>query len=448
MKQKVAILGIGYVGMVQGVCLARHGIEVVLFDNKVSKNGMLQKGEVTVVEPGVQELFDAHKKNIHITSSAKEAVVSSNIVYICVGTPPGDDGAVNLKWVYAVADEIANALKQIFDYRLIVLRSTVPPGTSRDLIARIEAQSGKKYGKDFGFSMHPEFLREGKAIEDFTQPPFTVFGVGNEKDAETLIALYRELQIKELIFSLSFEEAELFKYINNNFHALKVSFANEVAQVGKKFNVDAAKLMNIFVLDSRQNISPYYLMPGLPFGGSCLTKDNRALKRYLEQKSLVPKTMLSPLESNEDHFRFIFEEIEKFIQKHEEGAVKPRIGIVGMAFKKGVDDLRESPYVRIFQFLNSRGYDVSFYDPLLDEQVMMGQNLKFINSIFRNFFEYQELSAQKFIEKSKFMLIGCGNGLEDILRFKKEFSKRHILCLDPFLVKELKNNHIEFKSIF
>ena len=363
----ISILGLGYVGMVQTACLSRSGVDVILFDVKPFKNELVRRGEATIVEPGVSEALRENQNHIRVADNLEQILGESDITYICVGTPPQDDGSVDLSAVFGVAHDLAPLLKTKTSYHLFVVRSTIPPGTTRAFIRALEEGSGKKYGEGFGCIMHPEFMREGTSIEDFMKPSFTILGTEQEADAKQVIDLYHRAQVEGESFVVSFEEAELFKYLNNNFHALKVAFANEVSRIGKKYKFDAVHLMKIFARDTKLNVSPYYLIPGMPFGGYCLPKDALGLKRLLEHENIDAKTIASLTESNEQHYRFIYSELERIIDSATGSGRQIKIGLAGIAFKKNVDDLRESPYLYVFQYLKSHGYEVDFFDPLRND---------------------------------------------------------------------------------
>lgn len=443
----VSILGIGYVGMVQAACLSDAGIDVILFDAKPFKNELIRRGEATVVEPGVPEAISKNKSRIQVPQTLSEVISLSDITYICVGTPPQPDGAVDLKAIWGVAHEVSPLIKDKSDYHLFVIRSTVPPGTSREFINILETESGKKFGRDFGCVMHPEFMREGSSMEDFRNPSFTILGTDNNSDAEKIKELYRRAGVAGEAFLVSFEEAELFKYLNNNFHALKVAFANEVARLSKHYNFDPVRLMKIFVRDTKLNVSPYYLLPGLPFGGYCLPKDALGLRRLLEKENINARTISSLTESNAEHYAFIFSHLERLIDEAMTENKAMKIGMLGVAFKRGVDDLRESPYLHIFRHLKSRGYEVKFYDPLVQQDLIVGANLAYIESQYKNLFNFQISSPVDFLAESNIVLIGCGNGLSEILESGHSLASKKIICLDPWLYDNLSKAGVAYSRI-
>ena len=446
--KRVAVLGLGYVGMVQIAALSKSGVRVSGFDNKPSKNELLRRGESTIVEPGVSESIAEHRDRISVPETFPEAIKEADLCYVCVGTPPKEDGSVDLASVLGVARDFGSAIKNDPARKILVIRSTIPPWTSREAIQEVERASGKKFGPDFGCVMHPEFMREGSSLEDFMNPSFTILGTSIPQDAAQIEELYRRIGVKGDFFVVSFEEAELFKYLNNNFHALKVAFANEVSHIAAHYGFDPMGLMKIFIRDTKLNISPYYLLPGMPFGGYCLPKDTLGLKRLLDKEQVELRLIPAIGMSNENHYAFLFKKIEEvlslWVESHNGAA--PRLGILGIAFKKGTDDLRESPYLRLFQYLKSRGYAVSFFDPLVRKSLFIGMNLKYVESIFKNFFEFQKETINDFLNEADVVILGCGNGLEDLEKNGMPKDKV-VVILDPALESNIKKMNIQFKSI-
>ncbi|MBI5220786.1 MAG: nucleotide sugar dehydrogenase [Candidatus Liptonbacteria bacterium] len=469
----ISILGIGYVGMVQTACLSDAGVDVILFDAKPFKNELVRRGDATVVEPGVPEAIARNRRRIQVPETLAEVIAASDVTYICVGTPPQADGSVGLKAVFGVAHEVAPLIRTKPGYHLFVIRSTIPPGTSREFIKIVEAESGKKYGQDFGCIMHPEFMREGQSMEDFRKPSFTILGTDRKEDARQIEELYHRAGVQGETFTVSFEEAELFKYLNNNFHALKVAFANEVARMAKHYNFDPVRLMRIFVRDTKLNVSPYYLMPSMPFGGYCLPKDARGLRRLLEHENIDAATIASLIPSNEQHYAFVFSELEKLIESESKvpsatlrtsagqesivnnqssiinnhPAPSPRLGLWGVAFKRQTDDLRESPYLHVFRHLKSRGYTVKFYDPLINPALIVGANLAYIESQYKDFFNYQIPAAEDFLADTDIVIVGSGNGLAEALSQGMPLQNKKVICLDPWLYDALTSAEVKFSRI-
>jgi GDP-mannose 6-dehydrogenase len=278
----ISVFGLGYVGCVSSACFCNKGYNLFGVDVSQEKIDLINKGKSPIKEHGLEEMLETCKANSNLfaDSNAEEAVFKSDLTFITVGTPTSADGNVDLRALFEVTESIGNALSIKDEYHLIVLRSTVPPGTSRECIKRIESISSKTAGKDFGWCMNPEFLREGTAIRDFYNPPYTVIGQYDERSGDILEKLYNRFpRIFGNTFRVNLEEAEMFKYVNNAFHAVKVDFANEVGRLCDSLKINAEKIMDIFVLDKKLNLSPYYLKPGLPFGGSCLPKDTRGLSK-------------------------------------------------------------------------------------------------------------------------------------------------------------------------
>lgn len=444
-RASISILGLGYVGMVQIVGLAKSGLKVIGNDKNPRKIKSLRDKKSTIIEPGVQSALEEFADRIRVVDTLEEILHETDVTFICVGTPPSLDGSANLDMLFGVAEEAGRALRTKGQYHTFVIRSTVPMGTSREFIKMIERHSDKRFAVDFGVVMQPEFLREGTGLEDFLAPPFTILGTDNEKDAEELKKIYQSIGITENIFKVSFEEAEFFKYLNNNFHALKVSFANEVAQIGKKLGLEPIKLMKIFVLDKKLNLSPYYLIPGMPFGGYCLPKDTLGLRSFLRKKNIKVETISSVVESNANHFSFIFDTLIEILDGEKSGTEK--VGILGVAFKKDIDDVRESPFVRVFQFLSSRGFKMKFYDSCIHKESFLGANLSYIQGLFRNFFDYQVVDMREFIAGSDVIIIGCGNGIEDMASHRELLRGKKIICMDPKFYGVLDQYRIDYDRV-
>ena len=299
---RISIFGLGYVGAVSLACLVRDGHDVVGVDIDENKLGLLKRGQSPIVEEGMQALVEqaAASGRVTLTPDAASAVAATDLSFVCVGTPPLPNGSQDLRAIERLADQIGNALRVKSDYHLIVVRSTVRPGTVESLIRPIlERRSGKQAWRQFGLAFQPEFLREGSSIRDYDQPPFTVVGTPSERDAGTLRELFAQLPGEFVHTRIA--TAEMLKYACNGFHALKVTFANEVGRLGKNLGVDSREVMRLLCEDTRLNISPAYLRPGFAFGGSCLPKDLKALL-YLAKEGDVDLPMLQGvLPSNREH---------------------------------------------------------------------------------------------------------------------------------------------------
>ena len=355
-KPTISILGLGYVGAVSAACFSDRGHSVIGVDPDIEKVATLNRGESPIVEEGLEELLDNARRvgRLEAICDPQSAVMDSDITMVCVGTPTSAEGHCDLKYLRQAAEQIGAALGVKETYHVVVFRSTVPPKTTRDvLIPILEKSSGKTSGVDFGVCFNPEFLRESSAIKDFYEPPKTVIGGVDQRSTAALAELYRGLT-GELI-ETTIEAAEFVKYIDNTWHGLKVSFGNEVGRLCKAMGVDSHLVMDIFVKDTKLNLSPYYLRPGFAFGGSCLPKDTRGIMHLAADNSVSTPLIDSIINSNNRH-------IEHALEMIVEHKVK-RIGIVGLTFKAQTDDLRESPLLELVRLLRERGHDISYFDP-------------------------------------------------------------------------------------
>ncbi len=356
-KPKISILGLGYVGAVSAACFCDLGYEVVGVDPDSKKVDLINDGESPIVEDKLGELLGnaVHNDLLIATEDTISAVLSTDITFVSVGTPSGFDDSCDTRYLKEASKQIGEAIKQKLGYHLIMYRSTVPPKTTRDeMIPILEKFSGKICGSDFGVCFNPEFLRESTAIKDFYAPPKTVIGAFDKKSGETAAALYEDNVEGEIIHT-SIEAAEFVKYVDNTWHALKVVFGNEIGRMCKAMDVDSHEVMSIFCKDTKLNLSPYYLMPGFAYGGSCLPKDTRGINHLAESLHVDVPVIHSIVESNDAHI----DHAEKMIGR----LPGNEVGFLGITFKAGTDDLRESPTVELIRRLMKRDYNIRFYDP-------------------------------------------------------------------------------------
>lgn len=357
---RVSVHGLGHVGAVTAACLASRGHEVVAFDTDASRVEAVLARRAPVFEPGLDGLVAAARATgrLRATTEVAEAVAAAEILLVCVGTPAlGNDG-FDASALVAACDSIGGALGDVIRNPLIVIRSTVLPGTTRTVvIPALERGSGKRVGKDFGICVNPEFLREGVAIADFVDPPKIVIGELDCDDGDRLLALYSPAAATPLIRGC-LEAAELLKYTDNAWHALKVSFANEIGALAAASGVDGLELMEQFGRDSRLNVSVAYLRPGAPFGGACLSKDLSALRGFATDRGVRTPVLDSIEMSNCAHLDRLLAVID--------GCRSERIGLVGLGFKPGTGDLRNSPFVALADTLIARGHVVRYFDPCVD----------------------------------------------------------------------------------
>jgi len=367
----ISIFGLGYVGTVCAGCLAAEGHTIIGVDVNPSKVEQMASGVASIVEPGLEELFTTGRngKRLSATLSASDAVQASMISLICVGTPSQPNGNLDLQYMKRVCQEVGDALRSKDPGHLVVFRSTMLPGTTEDhLIPILEAASGKKAGADFDVCYNPEFLREGSSVFDFYNPPKIVVGEGKSGAGGALLKLYDGIQAPTIRTSI--RVAEMAKYCDNAFHALKVSFANEIGNLCKKMSVDSHDVMAVFCEDRKLNLSPAYLKPGFAFGGSCLPKDLRALTYQAKHFDLQSPVLNSILASNAGQVQLALRMIMS--------AGKKRIGFLGMTFKPDTDDLRESPLVEVIETLLGKGFAIRIYDKNVATSRLIGANRRFM----------------------------------------------------------------------
>ena len=368
---KISIFGMGYVGCVSGACLAKLGHRVIGVEPNPTKVELLNSGKSPIVEEGLDVLIAETTKagTFSATSDWKAAITETDLAIICVGTPSRPNGSIDLKFVERVCEQVGQAIGEKKDYFTVVIRSTVLPGSVENVLQPIlEKHSGKKAGVDFGLSMNPEFLRESTSIYDFHNPPKTVIGELNPQSGELLAQLYAGLPCP--LVRVPIRVAEMVKYVDNTFHALKVTFANEVGNISKELGVDSHRVMEIFCMDTKLNLSPYYLKPGFAFGGSCLPKDLRALTSEARMLDVSTPLLSSVLESNRLQIQKVTKKLLEFKGKS--------LGFLGFSFKGGTDDLRESPIVEVIEAMLGKGFDIKIYDRHVSLAKLMGANKEYI----------------------------------------------------------------------
>ncbi len=368
---KISIFGMGYVGTVSAACLANEGHEVIGVDPVPTKVDLINAGKAPIIEADIGELVAATVKagRLRATSDQDQAIRETELSFVCVGTPSQVNGNLDLTYIRRVCEMIGKVLKNKSARHTVVIRSTILPGTMRAIVIPIlEENSGKKAGVDFGVCNNPEFLREGSAVKDFYSPPKTVFGESDRASGDLLAGLYSKLDAP--LIRTDLETAEMVKYVDNSWHALKIGFANEIGNLCKALSIDAHEVMKIFCQDKKLNISPAYLLPGFAFGGSCLPKDLRALAYKAKTHDLELPIMNSILPSNEL-------QVARGLQLILETGHK-RVGILGFSFKAGTDDLRESPMIEVIERLIGKGYDLRIFDKNVNLASLVGANKDFI----------------------------------------------------------------------
>lgn len=366
----ISIFGLGYVGCVGAACLASLGHNVVGVDLSENKVNLINSGKPTIIERDIEALcMQAHRQGrLRATTDPVDAVKSTQVSFIAVGTPTSGKGSLNLQYVDAVAAQIGKALRGTGHFHVVAIRSTVTPGTNVHVSEIIARESGLVAGEDFAVVSNPEFLREGSSVKDFLNPPLTLVGASSEKALEVMRELYKDIHAE--FVATDIPVAEIMKYVNNTFHALKIVFGNEVGSICKPLGIDSHKVMDVFCKDTHLNISPYYLKPGFAYGGSCLPKDTKALLT-LARENLVDVPVISHIEaSNEAQKK---RAIDLILSQG-----KRNIAILGLSFKAGTDDLRCSPIVDVVETLLGKGCVLSIYDRNVRLSQLTGTNRDFI----------------------------------------------------------------------
>jgi GDP-mannose 6-dehydrogenase len=398
----ISIFGMGYVGCVSAACLAEDGHQVVGVDVNPAKVLMISEGKSTIVEEGIAELTArvVAAGRLRATTDVADAVRSSTLSLICVGTPSRPNGSIDLTYIERVCEEIGASLREKADHHTIVIRSTVLPGTIEAVvIPALERASGKRAGADFGVCSNPEFLREGSSIKDYYDPPFTVIGARTAAEARPLQMIYEHLSAPVHVVDL--RVAEAVKYACNCYHGLKVGFANEIGNICKALEIDSHEVMRIFCEDRKLNISPAYLRPGFAFGGSCLPKDLRALTYRAKQADVATPVLSALLDSNERQIQRAYDMIAADGRK--------RIGILGIAFKAGTDDLRESPMVTLIEKLIGRGMRIAVYDRDVSNAQIIGANREYIEREIPHIWSLMKGSVGDVVAASDVVVIGNGS---------------------------------------
>ncbi len=399
---RIAIFGLGYVGCVSAGCLARLGHDVVGLDVNPSKVEALNRGLSPIVERGLSELIAAMRQAGRLTASTEHAlaVAESDASVICVGTPSTESGSLDLSYVRRIAASIAESLRQSDRFHVIVLRSTVLPGTmEEEFIPALARGSGREPGRDFGVAYNPEFLREGSALSDFENPPYTIIAATDDKSTQVVRDLYAG--IDSPVVTTPFRAAEMLKYVNNSFHALKVAFANEMGNICKSVGIDSHEVMDLMCRDTKLNISPVYLKPGFAFGGSCLPKDLRALTAFASRMHVWTPLLSSVLESNAQQVATALKLIDKTRKK--------KIGVLGLTFKAGTDDIRESPIVKVVEALVGRGMQVKVHDENIDIGRMVGANREYLESYIPYLADILKPTMREVVEDSEVVVVATGS---------------------------------------
>jgi len=396
---KISIFGMGYVGIVSAVCLAKQGHMIIGVDVNKKKVEMINSGSSPIIEKDVDQLLSeaAQEGRIKATMDTAQAIADSEVSFISVGTPSRANGSLDTVYLENVCKEIGACLKGTDCVHILVFRSTMLPGTMQGLlIPLLEKYSEKRCWEGFQVAYNPEFLREGTAVDDFAHPPKTVVGSDVETVADQVLDIYAGLPGPMIRTSL--QVAEMVKYVDNNFHALKIVFANEVGSICKELKIDSHDIMKIFVQDTKLNLSPYYLKPGFAFGGSCLPKDLRAINYLAKTHDLDIPLLNALIPSNETLVR---KTVQKII-----GFGKKKIGVAGFSFKAGTDDLRESPLIEVIETLIGKGYELKLYDKNVSVAKLIGANKEYIEERIPHISSLMVDSLKELIEGTDLIVIG------------------------------------------
>jgi GDP-mannose 6-dehydrogenase len=416
----VAVFGLGYVGSVTSACLARDGHHVIGVDVNRKKIAALREGKSPIIEPGMTELVadNVNAGRLEATDDAYRAVQQSELLIICVGTPSHDNGSLDLQYVCNVFNQIGAALADKDSFSTVVLRSTVLPGASLEhLLPALEAASGKQAGIDFGFCVNPEFLREGSAINDFDNPPFTVIGEFDERSGEQPAGLYANINAP--LFRVPLGVGEMVKYASNAFHALKVTFANEIGNLCQAYGVDSHMVMDIFTRDTKLNLSPAYLLPGFAFGGSCLPKDLRAMLYAARQADIRSPVLESILPSNQLQTEKAVEMLVRTGRR--------RIGMLGLSFKPNTDDLRESPALELAERLLGKGFELFIYDREVSLASLHGSNRAFMEQAIPHIHSLLQPSLAETIAQAEAIVVTKPSSVSEYQELMTLLRPDHIL---------------------
>jgi GDP-mannose 6-dehydrogenase len=412
----IAIFGLGYVGCVSLGCLAQNGYRVIGIDVSRTKVDLINVGKPTIIEKEIDRIIAQQHAagTISATTDYTEAVSQSDVSVICVGTPSTEAGHLNLDYVYETARQIGSVLKDKSGFHTVMIRSTVLPGTNAKVGEIIGEVSGKKLNCDFAVVSNPEFLREGSAVQDYYNPPFTLVGTDNDIAAGIAGQLYKRVNGDFIRSTVS--AAEIIKYVNNSYHALKVTFANEVGNICKHLAIDSHEVMKLFCLDKQLNISSYYFKPGFAYGGSCLPKDLKALKTIAHDNYITTPVLDAIEPSNDSHINHAIRLVEKYDSR--------KIGILGVAFKQGTDDLRYSPVIRLIEYFNGKGCEIRLHDDYVNAAMLVGTNKEYLEQHMPYMEKMMLKSEEEVLNWAELVVLNRkkGDDEEMISRFKdKQF---------------------------
>lgn len=431
---RISIFGLGYVGAVSAACLARDGHQVTGIDPNPDKLKIIRNGCSPIVEEGIQELTRkvVESGRFTVSDDPHAGVLASDLSFVCVGTPSLSNGGQNLDAVRKVSEDIGTALAKKQEYHVVIIRSTIEPGTIDQVVKPIlESSSGKKVGKDFGLGFQPEFLREGTSIKDYDNPPFTVVGTDSERSADVVASLFRHLPCE--FIATDIKTAEALKYACNIFHALKIVFANEIGRFSKSMGIDGREVMRLICKDKQLNISSAYLSPGFAYGGSCLPKDLRALL-YMAKNRDVSLPMLQGIApSNQLHIDNVVDYVL--------AAGSRRVGMIGLSFKSGTDDLRESPLVTVAERFIGKGIDLKIHDPNVRLSHLIGANRRYIEESIPHIASTMTDTCDELIDNVDIVVVG----LRDAALLEKLYERNRADQLIVDLVSITERDRIKGK---
>ena len=436
---RISIFGLGYVGAVCAGCLTARGHDVVGVDVSQVKIDLINDGKSPIVEPGLEELLASavSKGKLSGTTDFAKAVRETNVSMLCVPTPSKKNGDLELNYIEAVCKSIGEVLKEKSERHTVVVRSTVLPGTVKNVvIPTLEQYSGKKAGVDFGVAVNPEFLRESTAIKDYDHPPMTVIGEFDKQSGDVLQGLYEELDAP--IIRKPVEVAEMIKYTCNVWHAAKVTFANEIGNIAKACGVDGREVMDVVCQDHVLNLSAYYMRPGFAFGGSCLPKDVRALTYRAGALDVNTPLLNSLMASNEQQVQNAFDVIS--------GYGKRKIALLGLSFKSGTDDLRESPLVELAERLIGKGFELSIYDKNVEHARILGANKEYIESKIPHVSSLLQSDFNAVVNGAEVLILGNGDKAFGELLQNPPAGKQ-VFDLVGFLKKEATDSNTNYEGI-
>lgn len=400
-NMRVSVFGLGYVGCVSAACLAQNGHDVLGLDVNPQKVELVSSGRAPVIEKGLDTLIRkaVQRGRLRVTSDSRAAIHDSDVSMICVGTPSNKNGSLDLQYVENVCREIGTGLADKQGYHVVIVRSTVLPGSTEErFIPLLEQYSGKRAGPDFGVCVNPEFLREGSAVADFYDPGLIIIGELDRRSGEVVEALY--VGIKASTLCTAIRTAEMIKYANNAFHALKVTFANEIGVMSKAHGIDGREVMETLCQDTRLNISPAYLRPGFAFGGSCLPKDLRALLYRAKERDLECSLLKAIWTSNQLQIQRGIDLVESTGRK--------KIGVLGLSFKPGTDDMRESPVVSLVERLIGKGYSLRIHDDRVELGRLIGTNKAFLEREIPHIASLLCSSLEELLEWAEVVVVAHG----------------------------------------